>query len=100
MTTLLDRIRRDQYGPEHDDAHAKGWNAALRHVEALILTESKLAMPWGVINVSGTTHRRLKAHSERTGRSIYSIVGDIINRELDAEERSKNAVKQAEAAGV
>jgi hypothetical protein len=40
MTTLLDRIRRDQYGPEHDDAHAKGWNAALRHVESLILGTS------------------------------------------------------------
>jgi hypothetical protein len=41
MTTLLDRIRRDQYGPEHDrDAHARGWNAALRHVESLILGTS------------------------------------------------------------
>jgi hypothetical protein len=176
MTTLLDRIRRDQYGPEHaGDAHAQGWNAALRHVESLILGTSIDALApsaassagacldgvnvrdalvgpvffcttcgrndalagqdwcrdcarayvaskekpkrpakeyWGgrkdqrryprhTISVNKQFYERLTTR-KRDGylQSISALVEAVINRELDAEERSKRAVEQAERAGV
>jgi hypothetical protein len=38
-TTLLDRIRRDQFGPEHDgDLFARGWNARGRHIASILGT--------------------------------------------------------------
>jgi hypothetical protein len=46
MTTLLDRIRRDQYGPEHDhDLFARGWNARGRHMASILGTSIDALAP-------------------------------------------------------
>jgi hypothetical protein len=41
--TLLEQIQNDRYGSEHVEPYAKGWNAASKHIEALVKIHVGLA---------------------------------------------------------